>query len=322
MMIKKNIKIDKDCMELISLFNNISGAIIKDCIIYETSEDFNEVIIFLVKKDDVGKAIGKDGEHVKDLTLKLQKKIDVIPFSKELEIFIKYILNTTKNSIKVNEFYQTKLPNIYAIGDVIGAPWLAHVASHEGIIAVDYINNENPHKLDYSNVPGCTYCQPQVASIGLTEDKAKEEGEDDRHDHQKQSGLPIANDLQQVFECQINHAHGYPLREPPAEDKRTDDKENDAHPQGDGHRQEHVTHAPTRQSQLPTAHGPTLRHKKGDGLESGGQIGKARRKQSASHTGYGEHTAHPRPGLSRALEERHEQHTRPGRDDHQPQHRQ
>ncbi len=101
-MIKKNIKIDKDSMELISLFNNISGAIIKDCIIYDTSEDTNEIIIFLVKKDDVGKAIGKDGEHVKDLTLKLQKKIDVIPFSKELDIFIKYILNTTKNSIKVN----------------------------------------------------------------------------------------------------------------------------------------------------------------------------------------------------------------------------
>jgi len=101
-MIKKNIKIDRQCMELISLFNNISGAIIKDCIIYDTPESYGESIIFLVKKDDVGKAIGKDGEHVKDLTTKLQKKIDVIPFSEKLEVFIKYILNTTKNSIKVN----------------------------------------------------------------------------------------------------------------------------------------------------------------------------------------------------------------------------
>ncbi|MBN1215043.1 MAG: NusA-like transcription termination signal-binding factor [Candidatus Lokiarchaeota archaeon] len=101
-MIKKNIKIDRQCMELISLFNNISGAIIKDCIIYDTPESYGEIIIFLVKKDDVGKAIGKDGEHVKDLTTKLQKKIDVIPFSEKLEVFIKYILNTTKNSIKVN----------------------------------------------------------------------------------------------------------------------------------------------------------------------------------------------------------------------------
>jgi dihydrolipoamide dehydrogenase len=83
-------------------------------------------------------------------------------------------INVKKNSIKVNEFYQTNIPSIYAIGDVIGAPWLAHVASHEGIIAIDHIRGEAPHPLDYSNVPGCTYCQPQVASIGYTEKKAKE----------------------------------------------------------------------------------------------------------------------------------------------------
>ncbi|OGB60472.1 MAG: dihydrolipoyl dehydrogenase [Caldithrix sp. RBG_13_44_9] len=81
-----------------------------------------------------------------------------------------------KSAIKVNEFYQTSVPNIYAIGDVIGAPWLAHVASHEGIIAADHLRGEKPHPLDYSSVPGCTYCQPQVASIGLTEDKAKAKG--------------------------------------------------------------------------------------------------------------------------------------------------
>lgn len=81
-----------------------------------------------------------------------------------------------KSAIQVNEFYQTKIPNIYAIGDVIGAPWLAHVASHEGIIAVDHLRGVNPHPLDYGAVPGCTYCQPQVASLGLTEEKAKERG--------------------------------------------------------------------------------------------------------------------------------------------------
>lgn len=99
--LRKNIKLDRESLELISLFNNISGAIIKDCIIYDTPQNSDEVIIFLVKKDDVGKAIGKNGEHVKDLTSKLNKKIDVIPFSDHLERFIKYILNTTKNSIKV-----------------------------------------------------------------------------------------------------------------------------------------------------------------------------------------------------------------------------
>jgi N utilization substance protein A len=100
--IKKNITLDRKSLELISLFNNISGAIIKDCIFYDTPDDPEVIIIFLVKKDDVGKAIGRDGEHVKDLTKKLNKKIDVIPFSDSLNKFIKNILNTTKNSIKVN----------------------------------------------------------------------------------------------------------------------------------------------------------------------------------------------------------------------------
>ena len=100
-MLKKNIKIDRHSMELISLFNNISGAIIKDCLIFESPENNSEIIIFLVKKEDVGKAIGKDGEHVKDLTAKLQKKIDVIPWSENLEQFIQYIFNTSRNNIKV-----------------------------------------------------------------------------------------------------------------------------------------------------------------------------------------------------------------------------
>ncbi len=81
-----------------------------------------------------------------------------------------------KSAIKVNKYYQTSVPNIYAIGDVIGTPWLAHVASHEGILAVDHIAGGDPRPLDYLNIPACTYCQPQVASIGLTEEKAKEEG--------------------------------------------------------------------------------------------------------------------------------------------------
>lgn len=82
-----------------------------------------------------------------------------------------------KNSIKVNkENYETTVPGIFAIGDVIGPPWLAHVASAEGIRCVERIKGINHPAIDYDNIPGCTYCQPQVASVGLTEERAKEKG--------------------------------------------------------------------------------------------------------------------------------------------------
>jgi dihydrolipoamide dehydrogenase len=82
-----------------------------------------------------------------------------------------------KGHIKVDKStYETNVKNIYAVGDVIGAPWLAHVASAEGIHCVEKIKGLNPLDINYDNIPGCTYCQPQVASIGLTEAKAKEKG--------------------------------------------------------------------------------------------------------------------------------------------------
>lgn len=82
-----------------------------------------------------------------------------------------------KNHIKVNKStYETNVPGIYAIGDVIGPPWLAHVASAEGIHCVEGIKGIKNPEIDYENIPGCTYCQPQVASVGLTEAKAKAAG--------------------------------------------------------------------------------------------------------------------------------------------------
>jgi dihydrolipoamide dehydrogenase len=87
------------------------------------------------------------------------------------EIGVKY----EKSFIKVNEYYKTNIEGIYAIGDVVGAPLLAHVASAEGITCVEAIAGMNPPQVDYENIPGCTYCQPQVASIGLTEEKAIEQ---------------------------------------------------------------------------------------------------------------------------------------------------
>ncbi|MBU8880399.1 dihydrolipoyl dehydrogenase [Bacillus sp. FJAT-29790] len=90
--------------------------------------------------------------------------------------------NTTvevdRGIIKVNENYQTNEPNIYAIGDVIGGLQLAHVASHEGIIAIEHIAGNSPATLDPTLVSKCIYCSPEVASVGLTEDEAKEKGHD------------------------------------------------------------------------------------------------------------------------------------------------
>ncbi len=81
-----------------------------------------------------------------------------------------------KGFIQTNEFFQTKESHIYAIGDVIGGLQLAHVASHEGIVAVEHIAGENPHPIDYSLVSKCIYSSPEAASVGLTEDEAKEKG--------------------------------------------------------------------------------------------------------------------------------------------------
>ena len=81
-----------------------------------------------------------------------------------------------KGWIQVDDFGRTNIDGIYAIGDVAGPPWLAHVASKEGIVCVEKIAGKNPQPIDWNNIPGCTYCQPQVASIGLTEEKALESG--------------------------------------------------------------------------------------------------------------------------------------------------
>lgn len=83
---------------------------------------------------------------------------------------------TDKGRVLVNEYYQTNIPGYYAIGDIIPGPALAHVASAEGIICVEKIAGHHPEPLDYGNIPGCTYCSPEIASVGLTEKAAKEKG--------------------------------------------------------------------------------------------------------------------------------------------------
>lgn len=87
---------------------------------------------------------------------------------------------TDKGKVLVDDYYKTNIPGVYAIGDIVHGPALAHVASAEGIICVEKIAGQDVHPLNYGNIPGCTYCSPEIASVGLTEKQAKEQGYDIR----------------------------------------------------------------------------------------------------------------------------------------------
>ncbi|MBN1253058.1 MAG: dihydrolipoyl dehydrogenase [Bacteroidales bacterium] len=87
-------------------------------------------------------------------------------------------IEVEKDKIKVNQYYQTNIEGVYAIGDIVAGPALAHVASAEGITCVEKIAGHNPQLVDYKNIPGCTYTTPEVASVGMTEQQAKDAGID------------------------------------------------------------------------------------------------------------------------------------------------
>ena len=89
-------------------------------------------------------------------------------------------VKTERGTIVIDGFCKTNVPGIYAIGDVAGPPMLAHKAEHEGVICVETIKGLHPHPMDKRMIPGCTYCHPQVASVGLTEQAAKEQKYDVR----------------------------------------------------------------------------------------------------------------------------------------------
>ena len=120
---------------------------------------------------------GKDGKVVNGEFSHCIVAIGIVPNTENIgleELGVK----TTKGHIDTDPMCRTNVPGIWAIGDVTAPPWLAHKASHEGVIAVEAINGGHPHAMDPLNIPGCTYCHPQVASVGLTEAKAKEAGYD------------------------------------------------------------------------------------------------------------------------------------------------
>jgi dihydrolipoamide dehydrogenase len=85
-------------------------------------------------------------------------------------------VHTDKGKVLVDDFYKTNIDGVYAIGDIVKGQALAHVASAEGIICVEKIAGHHPEPLNYNNIPGCTYCSPEVASVGYTEKAAKEAG--------------------------------------------------------------------------------------------------------------------------------------------------
>ena len=85
---------------------------------------------------------------------------------------------TDRDKVLVNDFYQTNIPGYYAIGDITPGPALAHVASAEGILCVEKIAGQHVEAIDYGNIPGCTYCSPEIASVGMTEAQTKDAGYD------------------------------------------------------------------------------------------------------------------------------------------------
>lgn len=87
-------------------------------------------------------------------------------------------VKTEKGKVVVDDFYKTNVEGVYAIGDIVKGPALAHVASAEGITCVEKIAGKNPRPIDYNNLPGCTYCSPEIASVGYTEEAAKKAGYD------------------------------------------------------------------------------------------------------------------------------------------------
>jgi dihydrolipoamide dehydrogenase len=89
-------------------------------------------------------------------------------------------IKVDRTHVLIDEYCRTGEPGVYAIGDLCGPPWLAHKASHEAVVCVEAIAGLHPHPIDWTNIPGCTYCRPQVASVGLTEAKAKSTGHEVR----------------------------------------------------------------------------------------------------------------------------------------------
>ena len=117
----------------------------------------------------------KDGKVAKSEFTHCIVAIGIVPNTENIGLEAIGV-ETERGHIKTDPMCRTNVPGLWAIGDVTAPPWLAHKASHEGVIAAEAIAGGHQHAMDPKNIPGCTYCHPQVASVGLTEAKAKEAG--------------------------------------------------------------------------------------------------------------------------------------------------
>jgi dihydrolipoamide dehydrogenase len=120
---------------------------------------------------------GKDGKVTASEFSHVIVAVGIVPNTENIGLEALGI-KTTKGHIDIDAMCRTNVPGIWAIGDVTAPPWLAHKASHEGVIAAEAIAGGHPHAMDPLNIPGCTYCHPQIASVGLTEATAKAAGYD------------------------------------------------------------------------------------------------------------------------------------------------
>jgi dihydrolipoamide dehydrogenase len=141
----------------------------------------NTKVTKLEKKSDSVVATIDDGKG-KPQTIEVDRVISAVGVVGNIENLglEKLGVKTDRGCIVIDGFCKTNVPGIYAIGDVAGPPMLAHKAEHEGVICVEAIAGGHPHPMDKNMIPGCTYCQPQIASVGMTEAKAKEGGREIR----------------------------------------------------------------------------------------------------------------------------------------------
>ncbi len=134
------------------------------------------------KSDSVTATIEEGGKSQTITTERVISAVGVVGNIENLGLE-KLGVQTERGMITVDHFNKTDVPGIYAIGDVSGPPMLAHKAEHEGVVCIEAIKGLHPHPMNKLLIPGCTYCSPQIASVGLTEEAAKEKKRDIRVGH-------------------------------------------------------------------------------------------------------------------------------------------